>query len=70
MKVKRQCSLEWEFLATILDRLFLIVFAFTTVKVEIFKEKKLFLKVIVTFGMMVTGKVAQWQYEQAAKEIG
>uniref|UniRef100_A0A914LZD8 Uncharacterized protein n=1 Tax=Meloidogyne incognita TaxID=6306 RepID=A0A914LZD8_MELIC len=56
MKVKRQCSLEWEFLATILDRLFLIVFAFTTV--------------IVTFGMMVTGKVAQWQYEQAAKEIG
>ena len=26
MKQKRQCSLEWEFLATILDRLFLIVF--------------------------------------------
>ncbi|KAL7077331.1 hypothetical protein ACQ4LE_003059 [Meloidogyne hapla] len=56
MKVKRQCSLEWEFLATILDRLFLLVFAFTTV--------------IVTLGMMVTGKVAQWQYEQAAREIG
>ncbi|KAI1727934.1 neurotransmitter-gated ion-channel ligand binding domain-containing protein [Ditylenchus destructor] len=56
MKRRRQCSLEWEFIATILDRIFLIAFTLTVV--------------IVTAGMMVTGRVAQAHYEQLAREIG
>jgi hypothetical protein len=49
MKQKRQCSLEWEFLATILDRIFLVVFTLTVI--------------IVTLGMIVTGRVAQLSYD-------
>ena len=33
MKKRRQCSLEWEFIATILDRLFLFVFILTVLLV-------------------------------------
>ncbi|CAD5213040.1 unnamed protein product [Bursaphelenchus okinawaensis] len=50
MKRKRQCSLEWEFLATILDRIFLIFF--------------ILIVIITTLGMMLTGRVAQYQYDQ------
>lgn len=49
MKKKRQCSLEWEFLATILDRLFLIVF--------------ILIVLVVTLGMMLTGRMAQLHYD-------
>uniref|UniRef100_A0A914I3G9 Uncharacterized protein n=1 Tax=Globodera rostochiensis TaxID=31243 RepID=A0A914I3G9_GLORO len=56
MKVKRQCSLEWEFIATILDRLFLFLFTLTVT--------------VITAGIMVVGRVAQWQYEQLLREIG
>uniref|UniRef100_A0A915DJX0 Uncharacterized protein n=1 Tax=Ditylenchus dipsaci TaxID=166011 RepID=A0A915DJX0_9BILA len=55
MKRRRQCSLEWEFIATILDRVFLILFTLTVLTV--------------TAGMMVTGRVAQLHYEQLAKEL-
>lgn len=56
MKRRRQCSLEWEFIATILDRCFLIVFAATVL--------------LVTLGMIVTGLVAQSHYERAVREAG
>uniref|UniRef100_A0A1I7SQW2 Neur_chan_memb domain-containing protein n=1 Tax=Bursaphelenchus xylophilus TaxID=6326 RepID=A0A1I7SQW2_BURXY len=49
MKRKRQCSLEWEFLATILDRIFLIFF--------------ILIVLITTLGMMMTGHLAQYQYD-------
>jgi hypothetical protein len=49
MKKKRQCSLEWEFLATILDRLFLILF--------------IVIVLLVTLGMMLTGRMAQLHYD-------
>uniref|UniRef100_A0A914C7A1 Uncharacterized protein n=1 Tax=Acrobeloides nanus TaxID=290746 RepID=A0A914C7A1_9BILA len=55
MKVKRQCSLEWEFIATILDRIFLIVFSLAVA--------------IVTAGIIVTGHIAQQYYEQFAREM-
>lgn len=50
MKQRRQCSLEWEFLATILDRMLLIVF---TVAV-----------LVVTMGLVVTGHMAQRGYDE------
>ncbi|KAL3097542.1 hypothetical protein niasHS_003990 [Heterodera schachtii] len=56
MKVKRQCSLEWEFIATILDRLFLFLFTLTVT--------------VITAGIMIVGRIAQWQYEQLLQEIG
>ncbi|KAI6232864.1 hypothetical protein M3Y99_00972900 [Aphelenchoides fujianensis] len=49
MKHKRQCSLEWEFLATILDRIFLVAF--------------ILICLIVTMGMLMTGELAQWHYD-------
>ncbi|KAI6197450.1 hypothetical protein M3Y94_01226000 [Aphelenchoides besseyi] len=49
MKVKRQCSLEWEFVATILDRIFLFAF--------------ILIVLIVTFGMLLTGQMAQFNYD-------
>lgn len=49
MKKKRQCSLEWEFLATILDRLFLILF--------------IVIVLLVTLGMTLTGRMAQLHYD-------
>jgi len=55
MKKRRQCSLEWEFIATILDRLFLLVFIITVL--------------LVTCGMMITGRVAQAHYERAARDL-
>ncbi|KAE9551089.1 hypothetical protein FO519_005704 [Halicephalobus sp. NKZ332] len=54
MKQRRQCSLEWELLATILDRILLFVFVFSVI--------------IVTVGMMGTGYVAQLHYDQLARE--
>ncbi|KAH7684454.1 CRE-DEG-3 protein [Aphelenchoides avenae] len=55
MKQKRQCSLEWEFLATILDRIFLVIFTMTVV--------------IVTVGIIVTGRVAQLAYDDIEEEL-
>ncbi|GMT15309.1 hypothetical protein PFISCL1PPCAC_6606 [Pristionchus fissidentatus] len=50
MKKQRQVSLEWEFLATILDRILLIAFVLAVV--------------IITLGLMVVGKMAQANYDQ------
>lgn len=55
MKQKRQCSLEWEYLASILDRVFLVVFSLAVA--------------IVTAGIIVTGHVAQQYYEQYARDM-
>ncbi|PAV84158.1 hypothetical protein WR25_17163 [Diploscapter pachys] len=46
---KRQCSLEWEFLATVLDRFLLIVFILAVL--------------IVTSGLIIVGKMAQYSYD-------
>jgi len=54
MKQRRQCSLEWELLATILDRILLFVFVFSVL--------------IVTVGMMGTGYYAQLHYDKLAQE--
>ena len=54
MKQRRQCSLEWELLATILDRILLFVFVFSVL--------------IVTVGMMGTGYFAQLHYDKLARE--
>ncbi|KAF8362176.1 deg-3, partial [Pristionchus pacificus] len=51
MKKQRQVSLEWEFLATILDRILLIAFVCAVC--------------IITLGLMVVGKMAQFQYDKA-----
>lgn len=51
MKKQRQVSLEWEYLATILDRIMLIAFVGAVV--------------IITLGLMVVGKMAQFQYDKA-----
>uniref|UniRef100_A0A915BC90 Uncharacterized protein n=1 Tax=Parascaris univalens TaxID=6257 RepID=A0A915BC90_PARUN len=50
MKQRRQCSLEWEFLATILDRMLLIVFTIAVL--------------IVTMGLVVIGHMAQHGYDE------
>lgn len=55
MKQKRQCSLEWEFLATILDRIFLVIFTLTVI--------------IVTVGIIATGRVAQLAYDDIEVEL-
>ncbi|TMS34074.1 hypothetical protein L596_001728 [Steinernema carpocapsae] len=55
MKRKRQCSLEWEFMATILDRILLIMFSAAVV--------------VVTLGMMVTGHMAQHYYDKVARDV-
>uniref|UniRef100_A0A8R1DUR4 Uncharacterized protein n=1 Tax=Caenorhabditis japonica TaxID=281687 RepID=A0A8R1DUR4_CAEJA len=49
MRRKRQCSLEWEFLATVLDRFLLIVFVGSVI--------------IVTAGLIVVGRMAQYSYD-------
>ena len=49
MKIKRVCSLEWEFLATVLDRIFLVAF--------------LWVVFVATAGMMLTGHMAQLHYD-------
>ncbi|CAA98507.1 Acetylcholine receptor subunit alpha-type deg-3 [Caenorhabditis elegans] len=49
MRRKRQCSLEWEFLATVLDRFLLIVFVGAVV--------------IVTAGLILVGRMAQYSYD-------
>ncbi|CAI4228557.1 unnamed protein product [Auanema sp. JU1783] len=49
MRKKRQCSLEWEFLATILDRFLLILFISAVV--------------LITAGLVVVGKMAQYSYD-------
>uniref|UniRef100_A0AC34QMV7 Uncharacterized protein n=1 Tax=Panagrolaimus sp. JU765 TaxID=591449 RepID=A0AC34QMV7_9BILA len=54
MKQRRQCSLEWELLATILDRILLVIFVSSVL--------------IITAGMMGTGYVAQRHYDQLARE--
>ncbi|KHN80804.1 Acetylcholine receptor subunit alpha-type deg-3 [Toxocara canis] len=48
MKRKRQCCLEWEFLATILDRVLLILFTLAVI--------------VVTMGLIITGHMAQHDY--------
>uniref|UniRef100_A0A7E4VY85 Acetylcholine receptor subunit alpha-type deg-3 n=1 Tax=Panagrellus redivivus TaxID=6233 RepID=A0A7E4VY85_PANRE len=55
MKSRRQCSLEWELLATILDRILLVVFIGSVV--------------IVTAGIMCTGYAAQMHYDAVAREL-
>lgn len=54
MKRRRQCSLEWEFIATILDRIFLILFTFTIISV--------------TAALIITGHVAQARYQEISEE--
>lgn len=54
MKRRRQCSLEWEFIATILDRVFLILFTFTVI--------------LVTAALIITGRVAQANYQKIVDE--
>ncbi|ULT89162.1 hypothetical protein L3Y34_007967 [Caenorhabditis briggsae] len=49
MRRKRQCSLEWEFLATVLDRFLLIVFVGAVL--------------IVTSGLILVGRMAQYSYD-------
>ncbi|VDK57222.1 unnamed protein product [Cylicostephanus goldi] len=49
MRRKRQCSLEWEFLATVLDRFLLLLFIAAVV--------------LITMGMVVVGKMAQFSYD-------
>ncbi|KAK6041770.1 hypothetical protein COOONC_20724 [Cooperia oncophora] len=49
MRRKRQCSLEWEFLATVLDRFLLLLFISAVV--------------LITMGLVVVGKMAQFSYD-------
>ncbi|CAI2353796.1 unnamed protein product [Caenorhabditis sp. 36 PRJEB53466] len=49
MRRKRQCSLEWEFLATVLDRFLLIIFVAAVL--------------IVTAGLILVGRMAQYSYD-------
>ncbi|CAJ0608001.1 unnamed protein product [Cylicocyclus nassatus] len=49
MRRKRQCSLEWEFLATVLDRFLLLLFIAAVI--------------LITMGMVVVGKMAQFSYD-------
>ncbi|WKX93110.1 hypothetical protein Q1695_010833 [Nippostrongylus brasiliensis] len=49
MRKKRQCSLEWEFLATVLDRFLLLLFISAVV--------------LITMGLVVVGKMAQFSYD-------
>ncbi|KAK5982707.1 hypothetical protein GCK32_008840 [Trichostrongylus colubriformis] len=49
MRRKRQCSLEWEFLAAVLDRLLLLLFIAAVV--------------LITMGLVVVGKMAQFSYD-------
>ncbi|CAB3398167.1 unnamed protein product [Caenorhabditis bovis] len=49
MRRKRQCSLEWEFLATVIDRFLLIIFVSAVI--------------IVTAGLILVGRMAQYSYD-------
>ncbi|CAI5451819.1 unnamed protein product [Caenorhabditis angaria] len=49
MRRKRECSLEWEFLATVLDRFLLILFVTAVI--------------IVTAGLILVGRMAQYSYD-------
>lgn len=53
MKHHRQCTLEWEFLATVVDRVFLLLFSTITM-------------LTVTI-LAVTAKLAQYRFDTALK---
>ncbi|CAD6193388.1 unnamed protein product [Caenorhabditis auriculariae] len=55
MRRKRQCSLEWEFLATVLDRFLLIVFVTAVV--------------LVTLGLILVGRMAQYSYDHPENQF-
>ncbi|KAJ1366180.1 Acetylcholine receptor subunit alpha-type deg-3 [Parelaphostrongylus tenuis] len=51
LRRKRQCSLEWEFLATVLDRLLLAIF--------------ISIVILITAGLVMVGKMAQLSYDNS-----